>query len=545
MKKKYLLGAFLGLLLSTPIFAQDNIGVDYLNTGELKVAKEIFEKQVSQSPAEAYYYLGEVAYREGKLDVAKANYEKGLAASSDYVLNNVGLGKLLLKTDAKAGENIFSEAIKKNKKDVNVLVAVARAYYDNNMQDKGDKTLAEARKADKKSPLIYLLEGDLKAKSNVGEAAGFYAQAYTFDPNCAVAYIKTAQVYENVNPTLAVEMLEKAVEINPAYTLAYKYLGAIYSHNGQYKQAIEAYKIYFAQGAYDVEDLTRYAAALYFTKQYDESKKLINEGISKDPNHFVLNRLLMYSNLQSEDYTNGLTAAEKFFSLPKGDKNEYIVQDYMTYGELLSKNNQLDKALAQYEQAVKLDPSKSGVYKEIAVACADGGQYAEAANYYNQYIEKSKPEVIEATDYFNMGRYYYTAGGQAQKNTEDASAVAKAKEYFTKAADAFKVVSERVPDSSLGYLWRARAYASLDPETTEGLAKPYYEEVIKVITAKADGSGSSDLVESYRYMSYYYYLQFTKSNSATDKAEVKSYSEKILELDPENGVAKQLLEAVK
>ena len=53
MKKKYLLGAFLGLLLSTPIFAQSNLGADYLKTGELKVAKEIFEKQVSQSPAEA------------------------------------------------------------------------------------------------------------------------------------------------------------------------------------------------------------------------------------------------------------------------------------------------------------------------------------------------------------------------------------------------------------------------------------------------------------------------------------------------------------
>lgn len=543
MKKKYLLGAFLGLLLSSPIFAQSNIGADYLNTGELKVAKEIFEKQISQSPAEAYYYLGEVAYLEGNMAEAKANYEKGLAASPDFVLNNVGLGKLLLKTNPKEAEDQFSIALKQDKKNVAVLVAIARAYFDNNMKEKGDAKLADARKADKKAPAIYILEGDLKAKTNVGEAAGSYAQAYTFDPTSAVAYIKTAQVYENVNPTLSVEMLQKAIEINPNYTLAYKYLGSIYSHGGQYQQAIDAYQKYFAQGAYDVNDLTRYAAALYFTKQYEEAKKLINEGISKEPNNFVLNRLLMYSYLQSKDYVDGLAAAEKFFSLEKGD-SEYIVQDYMTYGELLSKNNQLDKALLQYDAAIKLDPSKSSVYKDIAIACADAGQYADAAKYYQEYVDKADPTVLEATDFFTLGRYSYMFGSTALKDA-DPIVVAAGKESLQKGDKAFATVTERIPDSYLGYFWRARTNALLDPETTQGLAKPYYEQVATIIVGKADGSNPTELLEAYQYLSYYYYLLYEKSKSAADKEQVKLYSEKMLELDPTNTVAPQLLEAIK
>lgn len=543
MKKKYLLGAFLGLLLSSPIFAQSNIGADYLQTGELKVAKEIFKKQINESPAEAYYYLGEIAYQEGNTAEAKANYEKGLASSSDFVLNNVGLGKLLLKTNQKEAENQFSTALKKDKKDIAVLVAVARAYYNNDMPEKGEEKLADARKVDKKAPAIYILEGDLKAKTNVGEAAGSYAQAYTFDPTSAVAYIKTAQVYENVNPTLAVEMLEKAIEINPSYTLAYKYLGSIYSQRGQYPAAIEAYKKYFAQGSYDVNDLTRYAAALYFTKQYEDAKKLINEGMSKEPNNFVLNRLLMYSYLQSQDYTNGLAAAEKFFSLDKGT-SEYIVQDFMTYGELLSKNKQLDKALKQYDAAIKLDPSKSSVYKEIAVACADAGQYADAAKYYQEYVDKADNATLEATDFFNLGRYSYLFASNNQKNADPAIA-AQSQELLPKADKAFATVSERVPDSYLGYFWRARTNALLDPQTTGGLAKPYYEKVAQIITAKADGSNKNELLEAYQYLSYYYYLQFDKSKSASDKEQVKLYSEKMLELDPANTVAPQLLGAIK
>lgn len=540
MKKKYLLSACVGVLLSTPIFAQGNLGADYLNTGELKVAREIFEKQVGQSPAEANYYLGEVAYKEGNVSEAKSFYEKGLAASSDFVLNNVGLGKLLLKTDPKAAESQFDIAKKKDKKDVAVLVAIAQAYYDNNMKDKGDKALEEARKANKKSPLIYILEGDLK--KDPGAAAGMYAQAINFDPNYTVAYIKTAQVYETVNPTVAEEMLIKAVELNPEYTLAYKMLGNIYSRHGQYPKAIDVYKKYFAQGAYDVQDLTRYAAALYFTEQYDEAKTLINEGISKDPNNFVLNRLLMYSYLQSKDYTNGMTAADKFFSLDKGE-SEYIVQDYMTYGELLSKNNQLDKALAQYDLAIKLDPSKSTVYKDIAVACSEGGQYGDAAKYYQQYVDNVDPEMLEATDFFNLGRYAYIAGTNAQRDTAAVDGAALAKEYLLQADKAFATVSERLPDTYLGYFWRARTNAALDPETTEGLAKPYYEKVIEILEAKGDLG--SEIAEAYRYMSYYYYLAWDKSKSDDDKVQIKNYSEKLLAVDPTNSVALQLLDAIK
>lgn len=540
MKKKYLFSALLGILLSTPIFAQTNLGADYMNTGELKVAKEIFEKQVSQSPAEAYYYLGEVAYREGNMAEAKANYEKSLAATPDYTLSNIGLGKLMMKSNAKGAEDIFSAAIKKDKKNVQVLVAIASAYYDNGMKDKGAKMLADARKADKKSPLIYLLEGDLVAKTNVGEAAGNYAQAYTFDPQCSVAYIKSAQVYEHVNPELAIEMLQKATEINPNYTLSYKYLANIYYRNGRYIQAIDTYKKYFAQGAYDVDDLTRYAASLFFNKQYDESKKLINEGIVKDPNNFVLNRLLMYSYLQSQDYTDGLAAAEKFFSLPKGE-SEYIVQDHMTYGELLSKNGQMGKALTQYEEAIKLDPSKATVYKEIAASFKDAKQYPEAVKYYQEYIDKADPSLLEAMDYFNMGQSAYYSGTSLITSGDTSGGEI----YLRQADKAFSVVTERISDSYLGYLWRGNTNAALDPETTQGLAKPYYEKVIEILEAKNDPGNNGSLLLAYRYMGYYYYQIWSKSSSPSDKELVSSYSNKILAIDPTNTTAQALLDAVK
>ncbi|MFR9166486.1 MAG: tetratricopeptide repeat protein [Dysgonomonas sp.] len=539
---------FFSLLVTAAasFLSAQNIGVDYFKTGEYEIAKDIFNKELSQNPAEANYYLGEIAYAKGDLNGAKAYYEKGLAASPDYVLNNVGLGKVLLKSNPKAADDEFSKAVKKDKKNVEVLIAVAEAYYKNGNTEKMEKYLEDARKADKKSPLIYVFQGDMKKDANdIGGAAGEYEMAVNFDPNYAVAYLKISQVYSSINPTIAIDRLTRVLELRPDYVMANKYLGNIYYQNGQYKKAIDAYGKFFAQGEYSVEDLTRYAASLYFDERYDDASKLIQEGIQKDPNNFVLNRLLMYSALETKDYAKGLSIAERFFVLPKGEKDEYIARDYMTYAKLLSENDQFDKALSQYEHAIKLDSTQIGIYKEVAETLANSGQTANAGNYYKKYIEAAGDKA-EALDYFNMGRYYYMAAGTAMKDSTDVNAPVKMKNYLAEADTAFAIVGQRIPDSHLGFLFRARTNSLLDPTAEQGLAKPHYEKTIEVIMGKEDSqSNSRELLEAYKYLSYYYYVQYDKTKSAEDKANTILYSEKMLELDPANAVAKQLLDALK
>lgn len=539
MKKRFFLTPLLCLFTGVVAFAQNNLAKDYFNAGELKVAKDLFEKQKSQSPAEANYYLGEIAYAEGNSTKAKEYYTAGLQASADFVLNNVGLGKTLLKSDVKSAENEFSTAIKPNKKDVEVLLAIAKAYDSNGMADKAIKKIDEAKKANKKDPAIYIYQGDkFRDAKEIGKAAAEYAQAYTFDPKNALAYIKSAQIYLDAGSPTAIDDLKKVLELNPNYLVAYKYLGKVYSQRGEYGNAIDAYKNYFSAGEYDVEDLTLYAAALYFTKQYDQAKELLAEGISKDPDNFVLNRLLMYSYADADDFVKGLAAADKFFSLDKG-KREYLAQDFIYYGEVLNANNQNEKALEQYKKAIEIDPTKAELYKEISTICSNSGDIVAAAQFLEKYIEVIG-ENAQATDYFELGRLYYRAGTSVIKENHDEGV-----KLLQSADKAFEKVTEQASNSYLGYFWRGHANASLDPETTQGLAKPYYEKVAQIIEEKADGKNDKELLDSYRYLSYYHYLKFYENKSAEEKAKVKEYGEKMLKLDPTNDAAKQLLEAVK
>lgn len=551
MKIKYLiLSSFLTLAISFSSYAQNNPGVNYLALGEKELAKNYFMKTIRQAPAESYYYLGEIAYQDGDYAEAKANYEKNLAANPESALSAVGLAKLELKTNPKEAEDQLSAIQKKHKKDINVLLAIAQAYLDNGMQDKALDKLADARKVDKKSPYVYIFEGDMLLKENKpGEAATQYDQAAGFDPTCALAYIKSAKVYETINPQTAAETMKKATEVDPDNVIAYKYLGDIYVLNGQYPEAIDAYKIFFEDGSYTVDDIRRYVAAAYFNQQYELALPLIKEGLLKESDNFALNRFLMYCYNDLKDYEKAIPAAEKFFSLTPPKDVEFLVQDYMAYGNILSESGEKIKAIDAFKKAALLDPKKTGLLKEIATICGNEDMNEDAAVFYKKYIN-ALGEQAEASDYFQLGRYYYMASDDVKEASSDTTAtaapidLAKVKELLVDADSAFAMVVERVPDSYLGYQWRARANASLDPETEQGLAKPYYEAMINSIISK-NSEDNNELVEGYQYLAYYYYLNYEKSKKAEDKALIKSYSEKILEIDPENSNGKIFYEFAK
>ncbi len=70
----------------------------------------------------------------------------------------------------------------------------------------------------------------------------------------------------------------------------------------------------------------------------------------------------------------------------------------------------------------------------------------------------------------------------------------------------FAQVAVKVPDNYLGNFWRARVNSLRDPETTQGLAKPYYEAALSILEQKPDAT-KSVLVECNSYLGYYYFVK--------------------------------------
>ena len=135
-----------------------------------------------------------------------------------------------------------------------------------------------------------------------------------------------------------------------------------------------------------------------------------------------------------------------------------------------------------------------------------------AVVYYQQYFDFEEKPAVE--DLLKLGKCYYNLACQD-------SVPELQKEELIKADSLFKELSFQVPNSYVSYFWRARVNSMLDPETTKGLAKPYYEKVIEIGLVQPERY-KRELIESYKYLGYYHYVIAdaitTKNNGNPDLA---------------------------
>jgi len=222
--------------------------------------------------------------------------------------------------------------------------------------------------------------------------------------------------------------------------------------------------------------------------------------------------------------------------------NTYIDKDYAAYATILADAGKFPEALEQYNKVISANAAKPETYKELATLYTKIGDYAKSGETMQKYIDMvGGIDVAEGADYYSMGRSWYNAG-QALRNDSTDAGKALAKDYLTKADTAFGVVSIKSPESHISYLWRGHTNAALDPNTTQGLAKPHYEKALGLILKKVDAGASistyrKDLINIYRYEAWYYY------DVIKDKDSTIVYCNKILDLEPTNADAKSLIDS--
>lgn len=551
MKTKTVLCGLLFLLMSVGMRAADNkTGINLYESGMCGAAKVFFLTNLKtlQDPniqAEAYYYLGECYSIMGPMDSARVCYEKGIVLQPENPYNQVGLGKLKLKSDANGAEVLLKEALgaKGFKKDVGLQLAVARAYLFAGDRTKAMEYVNRAKEYDAKSGRPYLVEGDILVdEGKVGDACAKYEMATYFSPDCVGAYLKQAQYYMSTNRALSLEKLNKALELAPDFCGTYCSLGELHEMAGDSKAAVENYSKFIHAGFYGTEHLLRYAGILYYNKQYDEMLPVLQTVMNKKSDNLVAKRLYAYCLSKQKDTEKCMEAIKHFIETTPPES--CIYQDYICYAEQLLANKLYDPCVVYYKKALQADSKKQELYKDIAGVFEKNRQLDSAVVYYEQYMGVFKEPA--AADVLVLGKCYYNLASQ------DTVAVQQAIE-LQKADTLFGTLSTLVPNSYVSYFWRARVKSMLDPETTQGLAKPYYEKVIEIGLKEPDRF-KRELVEGYKYLGYYHYVLAdaitSKNNGNPDPAkqeygEAKAFFSKVLEINPKDEIALKALESIK
>ena len=115
MKMKFFTALTLVFGTVAAAFASDyKDGIDYFNAGQIENAKTILERTINDATtnkAEAFYYLGEIAFVNKNYEEAAKYYAEGLVVDPENRFNLIGQGKLKLMSDPKAAAKIFKDAV--------------------------------------------------------------------------------------------------------------------------------------------------------------------------------------------------------------------------------------------------------------------------------------------------------------------------------------------------------------------------------------------------------------------------------------------------
>lgn len=448
MKSKFLLTLLAGAALSASAQGFKD-GVEYYRADQPEEAAIIINNNLNEAgidQASAYYFLGQIALKNGNKAKAREYFDKGLGVNPDNAYNYIGLGALALADgNTSDASRYFKDAKGKAKKDPDMLTEIARAYFVADpvkYSDEISKALADAKKAKKNAPAPFILEGDMLAGTNAGEAAGMYEMAAQFDTDQThpEAYVKYARTYFPVNATFAINKLKDLLAQQPNSALAQRELAEKYYDNNQLTMAAEQYEQYIKNPNSFKKDKQRLVGLLFFAKRYPESYNLASEILREDPANFYMQRLQFYNKKAMGENEAAKAAAETLFANSKAELNS---QDYSQYGDLLQEMGQDTLAVAAFEKAVTIDPKKTSLLKDLSAAYNTAKMYDKAAEAMQKYVDAMGDDV-DPNDVFQLARRYQNLAITSMDGDQAAfdAAIAKAKATMEQ-------VIARVPDNPL------------------------------------------------------------------------------------------------
>ena len=418
-----------------------------------------------------------------------------------------------------------------NKKNPEMLTAIGREFLRAKDPVNATKYAEMAIARDSKCAKAFILLGDIAVfNDDGGKAAEQYAQAKYADPKDPEGYYKYANILRGRSPQEAVANLEDLRVQRPDIAVD-AMAGRILYNSNRLGEAIQYYSKVDKTKLED-EDITNYAMATWMHQEREKSLELAKYGLTRDARKAAWNRLAFYNLTDMERTDEALQYADALFN--RSDSVKISGYDYTYYGTALKNAKQYDRAVEMFLKAAEANKDNkellSMTYKNLSDAYIAMDDFDNGTKYYDIYLNsKEKPSAYDiaglATIYQKMGA---DLTGQAQVDA------------FMKADGVYAKLGKEYPEQiDYANFMRARLAGAMDPESEKGLAKPFYQAIVDHLANATDRDNSDNqrLIEAYRYLGSYYYLN--KDNASS----IASFK-KILEIVPDDEGAKNALEAL-
>ena len=337
LPKKIVFGAAATFLLSFASAQTVSEGIVNLDSHKYAKAKEIFNQMIAKSPtAENYYYLGYsyLSQFEPNFELAKENFDKGLAIDSKSYLNKIGLATIKLGKGQKASAiaELTQVAKESKEKDAEVLYRIGEALtmFENNNDPALaityiNKAIEKAQKYGVPAYYYYTLGDAYRLTRDPGNAMTAYDRASEVAKNKASVFYRMATLWMAAKQyKKAEENIVKAINIDATYAPAYKaqaQYNKIFQKHEETTQSLINYTKYADE---DPSTALEIAKLYFINSDFAESKATLDKVFDKvnDPIKFKLRAYLQYN---ENDFVNAKTNLETYYA--KVEQSRIIPSD--------------------------------------------------------------------------------------------------------------------------------------------------------------------------------------------------------------------------
>ena len=337
LPKKIVFGAAATFLLSFASAQTVSEGIINLDSHKYAKAKEVFNQMIAKSPtAENYYYLGYsyLSQFEPNFELAKENFDKGLAIDSKSYLNKIGLATIKLGKGQKASAiaELTQVAKESKEKDAEVLYRIGEALtmFENNNDPALaityiNKAIEKAQKYGVPAYYYYTLGDAYRLTRDPGNAMTAYDRASEVAKNKASVFYRMATLWMAAKQyKKAEENIVKAINTDATYAPAYKaqaQYNKIFQKHEETTQSLINYTKYADE---DPSTALEIAKLYFINSDFAESKATLDKVFDKvnDPIKFKLRAYLQYN---ENDFASAKTNLETYYA--KVEQSRIIPSD--------------------------------------------------------------------------------------------------------------------------------------------------------------------------------------------------------------------------
>lgn len=449
-------------------------GINHLYADRFKSAEQTFQKILAANPnaLEATYWLGQTYLDMDDNNAARQLYDKTLATNGNAPLIMVGKGHVLLldkKLDEARQQFEAALTVSRTKKgdDPAILNAIGRANVD---AKEGNLTYAVEKlemglQRDPKNADIALNLGNAYRKKDPGQGGGRayekYKEATVINPGFAYPYVRIAKLFETQGQwDLVLENLNKALQVDPSFSLAY-------------------YELFYYH---------------FFRKEYPQAESILNKYIGTRPNEDKKEDDYLYSQLcwAKKDYDCAITKAEgvkaAMGAKVKPRVHKQLAYSYLGKGDFAKAKENIDAYFAKEKEG--FIPSdyvlKADVYSSGVPSCEEVYPLFLQGATADTVLQSRIDYLAKAADYFktkncklqeaDMRMAWFNARGNASPTyLVNFGILYIQADALLKADSIFAQYIRLAPDSIYGYDWKGRVNVTIDSTM---MVEPYATEFV-------------------------------------------------------------------